>query len=137
MWKCKDCNEEFGMPYIINEHEVCRNFHCRGSNIIEIKNENQIKSLRYDSNILDKAKNILFGERDSDYGDFVKNFKEISEISKILTRKDLTPEDCCKVLIAVKLAREGYKHKEDNLIDLCGYANILNEIYKNKENNNE
>ena len=47
MWKCKDCNEEFGMPYIINEHEVCRNFHCRGSNIIEIKNENQIKSLRY------------------------------------------------------------------------------------------
>ena len=128
MWKCKDCNEEFEMPYIINEHEVCRNCHCRGSNIIEVKN---------DSNILDSAKNILFGDRDSDYGDFVQNFKEISVISKILTRKDLTPEDCCKVLIAVKLAREGYKHKEDNLIDLCGYANILNEIYKNKENNNE
>lgn len=47
MWKCKDCNEKFEMPYIINEHEVCRNWHCRGSNIIEVKNENPIKSLRY------------------------------------------------------------------------------------------
>ena len=92
--------------------------------------ENENKSLRYNSNILDKAKNILFGERDSDYGDFVQNFKEISQIATLLCRKELTSEDCCKVLIAVKLARERYKHKEDNLVDLCGYANILNEILK-------
>ena len=135
MWKCKDCDFEFEMPTI---HEAlnmncCPNKKCEGLNIAKLNSE----SLKHDSNILDSAKNILFGDRDSDYGDFVQNFKEISAISKILTRKDLTPEDCCKVLIAVKLAREGYKHKEDNLIDLCGYTNILNEIYKNKENNNE
>lgn len=78
--------------------------------------------------ILDKAKEIVKGDRNANYGDFKKNFEDISSITKVLTGKDITPEDCCKVLIAVKLAREGYRHKEDNLIDLCGYAYILNEL---------
>ena len=38
------------------------------------------------------------------------------------------PKDCAVVMMAVKLVRESYKHKRDNLVDLCGYANILNEI---------
>ena len=88
------------------------------------------RNMENKENILDKAKEVLFGDRDTDYGDFIQNFKEISQIATVLCRKELTSEDCCRVLMAVKLAREGYKHKEDNLIDLCGYANILNEILK-------
>ena len=44
--------------------------------------------------------------------------------------KELTDIDCAKVLIAVKLVRESYKHKEDNLIDACGYLKLLNDLYE-------
>lgn len=34
----------------------------------------------------------------------------------------ITAEDVPNIMIAVKLARESYKHTDDNLIDICGYA---------------
>ena len=33
-------------------------------------------------------------------------------------------------MIAVKLARENYRHKRDNLVDLAGYVEILHESKK-------
>ena len=78
--------------------------------------------------ILSQAKTIVDGLRGDDYYDPVKNFRDISVLSSIMTRKELTPEDCCKVLMAVKLTREAFKHKEDNLIDLAGYTYILEKL---------
>lgn len=86
--------------------------------------------------ILNKASHIIY-ESKKDYGTIEENFSNLAQIASILTGKDLTPEDCCKVLIALKLARESHKHKEDNLIDLCGYAEILNQIIDLSENKNE
>ena len=79
-------------------------------------------------NILEEANRIVNGDRQADYSDPVRNFTDISEIATFLTKKELTAEDCCNVLIAVKLTRERFKHKEDNLIDLAGYTEILNRI---------
>ena len=82
--------------------------------------------------ILSEAERIVNGDRQADYSDPVENFKHISDIASIILGKELTPEDCCVVLMAVKLARESYKHKRDNLVDLAGYTEIFNRI---KENN--
>lgn len=82
--------------------------------------------------ILLEAEKILNGDRQADYSDAVTNFKRISECASLLTGKELTSEDCCKVMIAVKLMRERNKHKRDNLVDLCGYSDILNEIIESK-----
>ena len=78
--------------------------------------------------ILSEAERIVNGERQADYSDPVENFKHIAEIASAIRKKELTSEDCAIVMIAVKLARENFKHKRDNLVDLAGYVEILNRI---------
>ena len=81
-----------------------------------------------DESILSEAERIVNGERQADYSDPVANFKHISSIASAISKENLSPTTCAIVMIAVKLARENYKHKRDNLVDLAGYAEILNRI---------
>ena len=78
--------------------------------------------------ILQKAHAIVNGARQQDYGDPTGSFKQVATIASILMQKEITAQECCKVMIAVKLARESFKHQEDHLVDLCGYAELLNRI---------
>lgn len=78
--------------------------------------------------ILSEAERIVNGERQADYSDPVENFKHISAIASAISKKELSPTTCAIVMIAVKLARENFKHKRDNLVDLAGYVEILNRI---------
>jgi hypothetical protein len=78
--------------------------------------------------ILEEAAGIVAGARQQDYGHARESFAKIATIATVLTGKDLSPQDCCKVLMAVKLARESFQHKRDNLVDLCGYAHLLQEL---------
>lgn len=83
--------------------------------------------------ILSEAEDIVNGSRHSDYGDANESFSRIATIASVMTGKELSPEDCCAVMMAVKLVRESFNHKRDNLVDLCGYANILNEIRESEK----
>ena len=85
-----------------------------------------------DKSILSEAEEIVNGSRQSDYGDPVESFERIAKTASMIAGRDLSPNECCAVLMAVKLVRESFAHKRDNLIDLCGYAYIMNEI---KESN--
>ena len=85
-----------------------------------------------EESILQEADRILNGERDADYPDPVENFKHIAAIASAILKKDLTDEECCVVMLAVKLARENYRHKRDNIVDGVAYMEILGRI---KENN--
>lgn len=78
--------------------------------------------------ILQEADRIVNGDRQADYSDPVENFRHIAAIASAILKKELVPEDCAVVLIAVKLARENYRHKRDNLVDLAGYTEILHRI---------
>ncbi len=81
-----------------------------------------------DESILSEAERIVNGDRQVDYSDPVENFKHISAIASSISKENLSPTTCAIVMIAVKLARENYKHKRDNLVDLAGYVEILNRI---------
>ena len=78
--------------------------------------------------ILSEAEDIVNGSRQSDYGDARESFSRIATIASVMTGKELSPEDCCAVMMAVKLVRESFAHKRDNLIDLCGYAELMNRL---------
>ena len=78
--------------------------------------------------ILDEAEEIVNGSRQSDYGDANESFSRIATIASVMTGKDLSPEDCCAVMMAVKLVRESFNHKRDNLVDLCGYAELMSRL---------
>lgn len=64
------------------------------------------------------------------YGDPVETFEHIAEIVSAIKRKEFTPDDCCLVLMVMKLVREGQFHKKDNLLDLAGYTRIMYDIKK-------
>ena len=55
------------------------------------------------------------------YGRPEESWGKVATIASILCRKEFTDEDCINVLKAVKLVRESYKHKRDNLVDEIGY----------------
>ena len=81
-----------------------------------------------DKSILSEAEEIVNGSRQSDYGDANESFSRIATIASVMTGKELSPEDCCAVMMAVKLVRESFNHKRDNLVDLCGYAELMNRL---------
>ena len=94
--------------------------------------DEHVEPLIKTKSILSEAERIVNGDRQADYSDPVENFKHIAEIASAIMGKDITAEECCIVMIAVKLARESYRHKRDNLVDLAGYAEILNRIKENE-----
>jgi hypothetical protein len=91
-----------------------------------LRSENSLSAQR--NSILQEADLIVNGERAVDYGDAIESFQKVSTMATLLANKEISPLDCCLVLKAVKLVRESYKHKRDNLVDECGYAEIENRI---------
>ena len=82
-----------------------------------------------ETNVLDRAKELLNGDRAKAYGDVVENFKAIRDVANVMLRKKgvvLDLEDIAIVLVALKIAREGNAHSFDNLVDGAAYLNILN-----------
>jgi hypothetical protein len=81
--------------------------------------------------ILNDAITILNGSRNADYGNPVKNFNRIATIANLMGAQ-VTALDCVNVLIALKLSREAYTHKEDNLIDAAAYMEIKQMIIESQ-----
>lgn len=86
-----------------------------------------------EESILQEAHRIVNGDRQADYSGPVKNFEHIARIASAILNKEITPEECCIVMIAVKHAREQFKHKRDNLVDVVGYEEILYRIKEAKK----
>lgn len=80
------------------------------------------------TSLLLQAEKIVNGDRDEQYGNPSQAFQEYSNILKTTFDIDLTPEQICKVQMAIKLGRLKYKFKQDSLLDLIGYSEILNRL---------
>jgi hypothetical protein len=50
-----------------------------------------------------------------------------------MTGMTFTAEMMYKSLVALKLSRESYNHKEDNLLDAVAYLGSLNNFINNKK----
>ena len=56
--------------------------------------------------------------------------QEAAKIASLLSRKELNAVDMYNCMIALKLSRQAYNHKEDNLLDCVAYIASLND-YQN------
>lgn len=63
-------------------------------------------------------------DRGEQYGTIDENFAATSEILLAMYGIKLSPKDCVKVLIANKYARQRFKPKEDNIVDIINYVAI-------------
>jgi DNA-binding protein H-NS len=88
-------------------------------------------------NILDKANKIInkrSEEKERQYGPFSEGMERATKIFNGMTGLDLGPEEMFKALVALKLSRESYTHKEDNLLDAIAYLGALNNYIDGKSN---
>lgn len=80
-------------------------------------------------NILKKANEIVnerSQEKERQYGPFSECNRRASVIASVLCNKEISVEDMYYMQIALKLARQSWSHKEDNLLDACAYIGALN-----------
>lgn len=79
--------------------------------------------------ILAKAKSIINGERQGTYGEAENSFTIISQLWSAYLGISITPENVADLMILMKVARNSSGvYKEDNWIDICGYAALGGEI---------
>ena len=92
------------------------------------------------SEILKTAENIVNGDREKQYGKAENNFNTIANLwADYLSAKveptDIKPKDVAAMLALLKIARIATGHaKEDNWVDLAGYAACGGEIETEERN---
>lgn len=80
-------------------------------------------------NILEKANEIInlrSEEKERMYGPFEEGMERAAMIASGCTGKNITASDMYMCLVALKLSRQSYNHKEDNLLDAVAYLGSLN-----------
>jgi len=90
-------------------------------------------------NILQEANKIIYErseEKERMYGPMQEGMEEAAQIASLLSRKEITAVDMYNAMIALKLSRQAYNHKEDNLLDCVAYMASLNDYQNNIQNEN-
>ena len=88
-------------------------------------------------NILKEADQIINDrkeEKERMYGPFEEGMERAASIASLITDKEITAIDMYKCMIALKLSRESYNHKEDNLLDAVAYLGSMNNYFNNIKN---
>jgi hypothetical protein len=86
-------------------------------------------------NILEQANNIVYKrseEKERMYGPFKEGMENAAKILSGMVNQEISGDFMYKALIALKLSREAYSHKEDNLLDAVAYIAALNEYENSK-----
>jgi hypothetical protein len=88
-------------------------------------------------NILEQANEIIYKrseEKARQYGPMQDGMQEAAKIASLLSRKELTAVDMYNCMIALKLSRQAYNHKQDNLLDCVAYMASLNDYQNDLQN---
>lgn len=81
------------------------------------------------NDILDTAKTIINGERQGTYGNAEDNFANIAAFWSTYLNREISSTDVANMMILMKVARNASGvYKDDNYIDICGYAALGGEI---------
>ena len=88
--------------------------------------------------ILEDAYDIVVDRKDddhNDYGEFSESMARAKLIFLGMTGFDLPIQHMYAALVALKLSRESFNHKRDNLVDVCGYIQGLDDFYNGVRRN--
>lgn len=74
----------------------------------------------------DKILNDRSEEKERQYGPFSEGMKRAAKLASVMTSKDISSNDMYLCMVALKLSRESYNHKEDNILDAIVYLAAYN-----------
>lgn len=95
-----------------------------------MNNQKEKKMIEELGGICEEAKKLITKDRHDVYGDPKYDFQRTVDLFRIVSGHTLTAAEGALFMMCVKLSRETAVHSQDNLIDLCGYADILNYILR-------
>ena len=86
-------------------------------------------------NVCSEALRLVYGDRGEAYGHPIVEHQRIADYWTTYLRGlgdvvGLSPLDVAHMMILLKIARAGHKYREDNLIDVAGYALCAQRIHK-------
>ncbi len=82
--------------------------------------------------ILEEAAEVI-NQRQAIYGTRKDNFGRIAKMWSAILDCQVTPEDVALCMIALKVARQKFKHSRDSLVDIAGYAQCLEELCESQK----
>ena len=84
------------------------------------------------ASLFEMAEKTVKGDRKKDYGSPAALCKHISSMwnAYLGFHEDMkiTPEQVPFMMVLFKMARESFKHKEDNLVDMMGYVAVADMV---------
>lgn len=85
---------------------------------------------RNQCNNVEKTVAATLADRQQDYGDAKESFDRIANLWNIWIagKTIITPHDVAMMMVLFKVAREKYKTKDDNLVDIGGYAELARRL---------
>lgn len=81
--------------------------------------------------LLDEVKKIIY-DREASYGSVDYNFKKIANYWSEYLGIKLNENNVAIMMILLKIAREQCGHKRDNLIDIAGYVECLDNLNRGR-----
>ena len=78
-----------------------------------------------DETIATEAIELVTGDRQSTYGHPAKNFEDTARLWSVILGIEVTPQQVALCMVQLKLAREVFSPKRDNLVDAIGYLLAL------------
>lgn len=86
------------------------------------------ESLRQLQRIEDEARSIVEGVRHEDYGPAEREFERVARAWSALFGVEIRPEQVALAMVLLKVFREDFRHKRDNLVDIIGYTLLAHEM---------
>jgi hypothetical protein len=87
----------------------------------------------FPKNILQEADDLINGDRNHAYDHPLDNFNRIKKGWEVIFGIEITEEQIGLAMAWVKIARESYKHKRDNLTDGAGYLGTIEMVIDERE----
>lgn len=87
---------------------------------------------QHQKSALEKAQDVA-RVRQEEYGTPLNNMAMTAKLWSPILGIEVTPQQVAICMILLKISRETHLHQDDNIVDIAGYANMLERCYLDAE----